>query len=52
MATDESLPAKQGRIIVETMSRDLDLAIQPWGDASGARWLKQAVWARVRGGGI
>jgi hypothetical protein len=42
MATDEGLPAKRRRVIVENMSRDLDLAVQPWGEASGARWLKQA----------
>jgi hypothetical protein len=42
MATDEGLPAKRRRVIVENMSRDLDLAIRYWGEASGARWLKQA----------
>jgi ABC-type Fe3+ transport system substrate-binding protein len=42
MATDEGLPAKRRRVIVETMSRDLDLAIQHWGDEAGAQWLKQA----------
>lgn len=42
MATDAGLPAKQRRVIVANISRHLDLAIQHWGDASGARWLKQA----------
>jgi hypothetical protein len=41
MATEEGLPATQRRVIVENMSRHLDLAIQYWGEASGARWLSR-----------
>jgi hypothetical protein len=42
MATGEGLPATQGRVAVEKISRDLDRAIQHRGEASGARWPRPA----------